>query len=247
MVGFTIETTDPIFEKSYVEYMKSTCGNGKINLPNSYFHNFRRWECGKVFQCANFRRNDIILDVGAMNTFFSIFVAQFVNKIFMTDNFYWATREYMKGMAAPQEWMNFVERYGNGRIKVANADVANLHYSDNAFDKIICISTIEHVLRDYEGITQLIRVLKPGGKLLITTEFNEKTGKDYSEGDGSYCRIYTPETLGKLLSSVKNVTVEKSCIAPTKKSVLHSLFRNKNPNMTQIFLCIKKEGAQYGD
>lgn len=235
MIKYNIETIGPYFEKSYNEYMKSKCGNDNINLPNSYFHNFRPWECGKCFQYGDFssiNNNDIVLDVGAMNTFLSIFLTEYVNKIHVTDNFYWATREYMKGIATPQEWTNFIERYGNGKIKVENADVMNFLYKDNTFDKIVCVSTIEHVIDDYRGIKELVRVLKPEGKLLITSEFNEKIGKDYSEVDGSYYRVYSPETLDRLLSSINNITIEKSCISFPCSDI---------GKFTQIFLCVRKQ------
>lgn len=234
MIKYNIETIDPVFEKQYIEYMMSKCGDDNINLPNSYFHNFRPWECGKVFQYANFSSNDIVLDVGSMNTFFSIFLTQFVNMIYVTDNFYWATREYMKGIATPQEWIDFIKRHGTGKIKVENADIMNLNYKNNTFNKIVCISTIEHVIRDYESIIELVRILKPEGKLLITSEFNEMVGKDYSEVDGSYYKIYNPETLDRLLSYTKNITIETSCIAfPCSET----------GKFTQIFICIKKDAA----
>lgn len=233
MLKYNMETVDQIFEKSYIEYMKSECGNDNINLPNSYLHNFRPWECGKVFQYADLNSGDSVLDVGAMNTFFSIFLAQFVNKVCVTDNFYWAARDYMKGIATPREWIDFIERHGKGKIVAESADIINLQYKNNTFDKIICISTIEHVIQDYTGIKELVRVLKPEGKLLITSEFNEKIGKDYSEIDGSYYRIYSPESLDRLLTPINDITIEKSCI---------SFPCSEAGKFTQMFLCIKKVG-----
>lgn len=235
MIKYNIEDIGPYFEKSYTEYMKSKCGNDNINLPNSYFHNFRPWECGKCFQYGDFIETDIVLDVGAMNTFFSIFLTGYVNKIHVTDNLYWATREYMKGIATPQEWTDFIKKYGNGKVIVENADVMNFLYKDNTFDKIVCVSTIEHVIDDYGGMKELVRVLKIGGKLLITSEFNEdnRYGKEYSETDGSYYRVYSPETLDRLLSSINNITIEKSCISFPCSEV---------GKFAQIFLCIKKDG-----
>ena len=42
-------------------------------------------------------------------------------------------------------------------------------YGDNSFDTIVTFQVIEHVKKDEEFIKEIHRVLKPGGKALITT------------------------------------------------------------------------------
>jgi ubiquinone/menaquinone biosynthesis C-methylase UbiE len=39
------------------------------------------------------------------------------------------------------------------------------------FDAIICISVLEHVFEYDKAINEIERVLKPGGKLLLTVPF----------------------------------------------------------------------------
>lgn len=48
-------------------------------------------------------------------------------------------------------------------------DIQNLKFPDNYFDKIICFETVEHVTHPKKAIKELYRVLKPGGRLLLTT------------------------------------------------------------------------------
>lgn len=48
-------------------------------------------------------------------------------------------------------------------------DIEKLEFPDNHFDKIICFETIEHVPHPKKAIKELYRVLKPSGKLLLTT------------------------------------------------------------------------------
>lgn len=48
-------------------------------------------------------------------------------------------------------------------------DIENLDFPDNHFDKIICFETIEHVPHPRKAVKELYRILKPGGKLLLTT------------------------------------------------------------------------------
>ncbi len=221
------------FEREYKEYMIKLCGDDNVNLPGSYLHNFRPWECGIAYKHANFGKKDIVIDTGSMNTFFGIFLAKDVEKVYVTDNFYWATREFMIGLEKPENWAKYVEKYGKGKIKVENADLMKLDYKDGYFDKVVSISTIEHVIDDYKGIMEMVRILKSGGLLLITSEFNEdnRYGKEYSEIDGSYYRVYTPETFDRLLISLKGVIVEKTCIA---------FLCSKPRQLTQVFACIRK-------
>ena len=47
-------------------------------------------------------------------------------------------------------------------------DSVVLPYPDNSFDVVIAAGVLEHVAMDYESLKQLHRVLKPGGKLIIT-------------------------------------------------------------------------------
>lgn len=54
------------------------------------------------------------------------------------------------------------------------ADVFCLPFRENAFDCIIASEILEHVSDPEIFITSLVRVLKPGGILIITTPYNEK-------------------------------------------------------------------------
>jgi len=46
-------------------------------------------------------------------------------------------------------------------------DIQNLTYADNRFDLIICLHVLEHVPDDKAAISELLRVLKPGGFAII--------------------------------------------------------------------------------
>lgn len=54
------------------------------------------------------------------------------------------------------------------------ADVFNLPFKENSFDFIIASEIIEHVVSPKKLVENLMRVLKPGGTLLITTPYKEK-------------------------------------------------------------------------
>jgi ubiquinone/menaquinone biosynthesis C-methylase UbiE len=51
-----------------------------------------------------------------------------------------------------------------------NASLAEqLPYKNNSFDYILCTEVLEHVISPSQTITELVRVLKPDGTILITT------------------------------------------------------------------------------
>lgn len=57
--------------------------------------------------------------------------------------------------------------------------VPGLPFCDNSFDAVISNFVLSHVLKYREAITDMVRVLKPGGKIVITSWDNDKN--NYSE------------------------------------------------------------------
>ena len=49
------------------------------------------------------------------------------------------------------------------------ADIQNIPFSDNEFDVVISLETLEHVPDWEKGLAELVRVTKPDGELIITT------------------------------------------------------------------------------
>ncbi len=51
------------------------------------------------------------------------------------------------------------------------ADVRNIPLPDNTFDRVVCVSVLEHVPDGHvKGLNEMLRVLKPGGHLLLTLD-----------------------------------------------------------------------------
>jgi SAM-dependent methyltransferase len=231
-------TVDPAFRADYERTMLAACGAD--DLPNPHgarhgiFHNYRPWEYAKVFAGGRFRPEDVVLDTGALHTYFCVYVSRFVGAIHVSDNFYWASRGYItrQRLFTPEQWVAYVEQKGGGKLRGEAADLTTLPYADATFDKVLCISTIEHVKDDVRGIRELARVLKPGGRLLLTTEFNPFRGKPYTESDNSFYRVYTRRRLGEL--------VAESGLAPDGDALLEKrnwLLARKHVN---VFLALRK-------
>lgn len=59
-----------------------------------------------------------------------------------------------------------------GLIKnVEQADITNLPYDDGAFDFVICSHVLEHVPDDKKALSELYRVMVPGGRAILLAPF----------------------------------------------------------------------------
>src|SRR3989475_1298038 len=59
------------------------------------------------------------------------------------------------------------ETSGIQRFRVG--DIENLEFADNTFDAVTCLGVIEYLDRDEAALREIWRVLKPGGKAVIST------------------------------------------------------------------------------
>jgi 2-polyprenyl-3-methyl-5-hydroxy-6-metoxy-1,4-benzoquinol methylase len=57
----------------------------------------------------------------------------------------------------------------DGRASAIVADVQQLPFEDGHFDLVISLETLEHVPDPARGLSELVRVTRPGGRLIVTT------------------------------------------------------------------------------
>jgi ubiquinone/menaquinone biosynthesis C-methylase UbiE len=66
-------------------------------------------------------------------------------------------------------------------VEVLTGDICTLDLADASFDAIVCNQTIEHV-HDLEAMLRVsYRVLKPGGRMVITNDNNVRNRKQFAE------------------------------------------------------------------
>lgn len=53
-------------------------------------------------------------------------------------------------------------------VKQVQGDLKNLPFTDGCFDRVTCLSVLEHIESPEKVLPELWRVLRPGGKLLVT-------------------------------------------------------------------------------
>jgi len=62
---------------------------------------------------------------------------------------------------------------------INNIDLTELNYEDNFFDIIVCNHVLEHIPDDIKAISEMYRVLKKGGKAIVTVPIDENLEKTY--------------------------------------------------------------------
>lgn len=82
-------------------------------------------------------------------------------------------------------------------------DVMNLPFKDGSFDCVICLETMEHIKDPFRAMSEIYRILKPGGKFIGSAPFMyEIHGEEY----GDYWR-FTRQGWGELMKDFKNVSI----------------------------------------
>ena len=104
-------------------------------------------------------RGEVILDIGCGNARDIIPIVQAGARIVGVD-----ISEGMIRQAGVD-----LGRAGVTGVELAVGDATNLRYPDASFDKVLCSEVIEHIPDASRAIAEIHRVLKPGGRLVIST------------------------------------------------------------------------------
>lgn len=120
------------------------------------FKNFLREKM--LLNMLNASKADKVLDAGCASGRQSFLIAEKgaeVTGIDISNNFVKQAKSYVK-------------KYGANNISFMVADIESLPFPTHYFDKILCAEILEHVLNPDAAMNQLLRVLKPGGLLVIS-------------------------------------------------------------------------------
>lgn len=101
---------------------------------------------------------DIILDVGCASGHQSFIISRHCKKAIGID----------VGLDFIEEAQNYARAHHIQNIEFKVADVENLPFKTEAFDKIICAEVLEHVINPSRALEEMKRVLKKKGRLVIS-------------------------------------------------------------------------------
>ncbi len=97
------------------------------------------------------------------------------------------------------------EAPAGARARPAGGDATALPFPDGVFDRVIAAEVLEHVPSDQRALSEIARVLRPGGLLAVTVpawlpeRICWRLSADYYHAPGGHVRIYTrPELAAKL-------------------------------------------------
>jgi SAM-dependent methyltransferase len=118
------------------------------------------WQLEDLLADIRLRPGMRVLDLGSGRGATSVFLAQ----------------EFSVDVAACDLWVSAEEAHKvfdaagvADRVKAVNADVCDLPFSDEEFDAIISIDAFEYFGTDVHLLPRLLRVLKPGGAIGMST------------------------------------------------------------------------------
>jgi ubiquinone/menaquinone biosynthesis C-methylase UbiE/uncharacterized protein YbaR (Trm112 family) len=105
-----------------------------------------------------------------------------------------------------------LSRYPGERHYAVTGDVYRLPFRENSIDAIISAEVIEHVPNIQAYLSNLIRVVKPGGRIILSTPYNEKI--IYSlcihcnrpTPQHAHLHVFTEVNMGKILQQQKGIT-----------------------------------------
>ncbi len=103
--------------------------------------------------------------------------------------------------------LNFIKNcgeHGGGQRGISAADITSLPFENESFHHVICSEVMEHIPDDSRAARELVRVLKPGGNLVISVPrfLPEKIcwmlSSEYYNANGGHVRIYKKEKIAAI-------------------------------------------------
>ena len=135
----------------------------KVSKLYDFFENLvnRKVYKGTGLKVAEYiSSDDIVLECACGTGAITCCIAPACKKLIATDMSSGMRRETAKKC----------KKFGN--VTVGKADINNIRCSDDSFDKVVAGNVI-HLLDDpYHAVSELLRVCRPGGKVMIPTYIN---------------------------------------------------------------------------
>jgi SAM-dependent methyltransferase len=126
-------------------------------FPGFYLHPSKQWEYPWALESAGLGLNSRVLDVGCGASILPLYLDRLGHRVVACD--------------IDLDW----DLVGQTPIPYVKADLTALPFERAQFEAVFCISVIERLALDrmIPALWELHRVLRAGGRLLLTTDFYE--------------------------------------------------------------------------
>ena len=152
-----MNTKDTLNRISGLEFMD------KMHEYPSVYSNIRYYHRLKARIVNNFIKNNffldkVFLDAGSGRGQYCVIASKLFKTVYC-DEFDKEELDKAKKFISNQKLNNVI---------FMNHDLTNLSYPSNSIDRIVCSEVLEHIPKRQDASDELYRVLKPGGKLLLS-------------------------------------------------------------------------------
>jgi len=167
--------------------------------------NERPYEYAFALQHLPYGENIKVLDVGTGKTAFG---ALLKNCNYFVDCL--ESTQYRRG------WLPL-----NTHCNLINDDIVNTVLPENTYDAVTCISVLEHIEQYDQAVKNMVKILKPGGRLILTIPFNhnrfiencytQKESNRHQQNVSIICKVYSIREMEKWCTS-NNARVGKQVL-----------------------------------
>jgi len=164
------------FSNAFLKANQENLGSYSKKWVNDPLHQWsRQWEYPYVLnqiQAVSKDKDTVrILDAGSGVTFFPYYIKSLYSfaEIHCTD--------YDKNLETVYEQINF---HNDNKIAFSCCNLKTLPFDDDYFDIIYCVSVLEHTDDHLKIAEEFLRVLRPGGRLIITFDVSLDGTRDIS-------------------------------------------------------------------
>jgi ADP-heptose:LPS heptosyltransferase/SAM-dependent methyltransferase len=166
--GAMIHENEPMLKSIYRSAQLAYHGPARHSMNDetgAYVHGSKNWEylyAVKQMQQLSGGARMRVLDVGAGRGALSMYLADQGHESHICD-LGWSVHSHTGREYEPV----FLEAIRN-RVRARFGTAFNLPYESGTFDAVVCISVVEHLQYKHVALGEMLRVLKPGGMLVLT-------------------------------------------------------------------------------
>lgn len=169
----------------------------------------RCWEYPWILENGRFDKGLKCLDAGCGQSPFPVYLHDIGCEAHGLDYLQGEKGDYPETYGIPKKWIKMFD----GIVEYHHGTMFKPPFPDNTFDRITCVSVLEHILKPeephahYPCLSELRRILKPDGLLIVTVDYfvnpDLTPGYDYRD-DITYlgmvpfdpgCHLYTREEI----------------------------------------------------